>query len=115
MPKTLMQNVVQQLERERIRLQPELHKVSAALVVGRTYLDGAKPGRIGVKRRTLSAAGRSRIAAAQRANKPGESEAANTVTGRLKSAMLLDLLVFTNQNEARDNVGVTPAWTIESE
>jgi len=30
MPKTMIQNVVQQLERERIRLQNELGKVSAA-------------------------------------------------------------------------------------
>jgi hypothetical protein len=68
MPKTLMQNVVQQLERERIRLQTELYKVSAALAAfGRAYLHGAKPGRAQVKRRTMSAAGRRRIAAAQRA------------------------------------------------
>jgi hypothetical protein len=67
MAKTLIQNVVQQLEHERIRLQTELHKVSAALTAfGRAYLDGAKPGRTG-KRHTMSAAGRKRIAAAQRA------------------------------------------------
>jgi hypothetical protein len=68
MAKTLIQNVVQQLERERIRLQTELHRVSAALTAfGHAYLSGAKPGRTGVKRRTMSAAGRRRIAAAQRA------------------------------------------------
>jgi hypothetical protein len=68
MPKTLMQNVVQQLKLERIRLQNELHKVSAALTAfGHTYMDGAKSGRGSGKRRTLSAAGRKRIAAAQRA------------------------------------------------
>jgi hypothetical protein len=68
MPKTLIQNVVQQLDRERIRLETELHKVSAALTAfGRAYLSGAKPGRTRGKRRTISAAGRKRIAAAQRA------------------------------------------------
>jgi len=68
MPRTLMQNVVQQLERERIRLQTGLHRVSAALTAfGRTYLDGAKQGRTGVKRRTISSIGRRRIAAARRA------------------------------------------------
>jgi hypothetical protein len=68
MPKTLMQDVVEQLARERIRLQTELQKVSAALTAfGRVYLDGAKPVRGRAKRRTISAAGRRRIAAAQRA------------------------------------------------
>ena len=68
MAKTLMQNVVQQLEHERTRLQTELHKVSAALTAfGRAYLGGAKSGRAPGKRRTISAAGRKRIAAAQRA------------------------------------------------
>jgi hypothetical protein len=43
MAKTLIQNVVQQLEYERNRLQTELHKVSAALTAfGRAYLGGAK-------------------------------------------------------------------------
>jgi hypothetical protein len=68
MAKTLIQNVVQQLEHERTRLQAELHKVSAALTAfGHAYLDGAKSGRALGKRRTMSAAGRERIAAAQRA------------------------------------------------
>ena len=68
MAKTLMQNVVQQLEHERTRLQTELQKVSAALTAfGRAYLGGAKSGRALGKRRTISAAGRKRIAAAQRA------------------------------------------------
>ena len=64
--KTLIQNVVQQLERERTRLQTELHRVSAALTAfGKAYLSGGKPAK--TKRRTISAAGRKRIAAAQRA------------------------------------------------
>jgi len=66
MPKTLIQNVVQQLEHERARLRTELHKVSAALTAfGKVYLSGGKPAK--TKRRTISAAGRKRIAAAQRA------------------------------------------------
>jgi hypothetical protein len=68
MAKTLIQTVVQQLDRERIRLETELHKVSAALTAfGRAYLDEAEPGRPRGKRHTISAAGRKRIAAAQRA------------------------------------------------
>ena len=68
MPKTLIQNVVQQLDRERIRLQTELSKVTAALTAfGRVYLEGSKPGKGHRKRDTISAAGRKRIAAAQRA------------------------------------------------
>jgi len=68
MPKTLIQNVVQQLDRERIRLQTELSKVSAALTAfGRVYLEGTKSRKVRGKRHTISAAGRKRIAAAQRA------------------------------------------------
>jgi len=67
MPKTLIQSVVQQLDRERIRLQTELSKVSAALTAfGHVYLAGTKSGKVR-KRHTISAAGRKRIAAAQRA------------------------------------------------
>ena|SRR5271157_5684628 len=68
MAKTLIQTVVQQLEHERTRLETELHKVSAALTAfGRAYLGGAKLGQARGKRRTISAAGRKRIVAAQRA------------------------------------------------
>ena len=60
-----MSKVVKQLSKERTRLANELHKVTAALTAfGKVYLDGAKPIR---KKRTISAAGRKRIAAAQRA------------------------------------------------
>jgi hypothetical protein len=63
-----MQNVVEQLETERIRLQNELQKISAALTAfGRVYLDGGIPSKARAKRRTISLAGRRRIAAAQRA------------------------------------------------
>jgi hypothetical protein len=61
MPKTLMQSVVSQLQKERVRLEDELHRVTAALTAfGNVYVHGRK-------NRTISAAGRKRIAAAQRA------------------------------------------------
>jgi hypothetical protein len=62
MPKTLMQSVVSHLQKERTRLEDELHRVTAALTAfGTVYMQGSQP------KRTLSAAGRKRIAAAQRA------------------------------------------------
>ncbi len=65
MPKTLMQSVISGLQKERKRLEDELHRVAAALTAfGNVYLRGSQPTR---KKRTISAAGRKRIAAAQRA------------------------------------------------
>jgi hypothetical protein len=65
MPKTLMQSVISELEKERKRLEDELHRVAAALTAfGNVYLHGSRPTR---KKRTISAAGRERIAVAQRA------------------------------------------------
>ena len=65
MPKTVMQSVVSQLQKERRRLEGELHRVTAALTAfGKVYL---RTGRSGHKKRTISAAGRNRIAAGQRA------------------------------------------------
>lgn len=69
MPKTLLQSIVGPLKKEQQRLEDELHRVTAALAAfGKVYLRGSKfkpvPGR---KKRTISAAGRKRIAAAQRA------------------------------------------------
>lgn len=59
MPKTLMQSVFRQLKKERKRLEDELERVSAALAAfGKTYMK---------KTRKISAAGRKRIAAAQKA------------------------------------------------
>jgi hypothetical protein len=64
MPKSLMQSVVSQLQKERTRLEDELHRVTAALTAfGKAYMRGSKRSR----NRTISAAGRKRIAAAQRA------------------------------------------------
>jgi hypothetical protein len=67
MPKTLIQSVVKQLQQERARLESELRGVTAALTTfGKTFLQGSKRGATR-KKRTISAAGRKRIAAAQRA------------------------------------------------
>jgi hypothetical protein len=65
MPKTLMQSVADQLQKERTRLADELRRVTAALTAfGRVYVNGPTATR---KKRTMSAAGRKRIAAAQKA------------------------------------------------
>ncbi|MGA2356756.1 MAG: hypothetical protein ABSG02_19860 [Terriglobales bacterium] len=69
MAKTLIDTVVKQLQQERSRLENELLRVSAALTTfGRVYLHGTKPAPATArKKRTISAAGRRKIAAAQRA------------------------------------------------
>jgi hypothetical protein len=69
MAKTLIQSVVKQLQQERARLEDELHRVTAALsTFGKFFLQGSKRGPVAThKKRTISAAGRKRIAAAQRA------------------------------------------------
>ena len=69
MKKSLMQSVVGQLQKERARLENELHGVTAALsAFGKSYLQGyeSKPA-TRLRKRKISAAGRKRIAAAQRA------------------------------------------------
>jgi hypothetical protein len=72
MAKTLIQSVVKQLQKERARLENELHGVTAALTTfGKVFLHGSKGGRRRAvatgRKRVISAAGRKRIAAAQRA------------------------------------------------
>jgi hypothetical protein len=69
MAKTLIQSVVKQLQQERARLENELRGVTAALTTfGKVFLHGGKRGSVAThKKRTISAAGRKRIAAAQRA------------------------------------------------
>ena len=63
-----MAKVVRQLSKERTRLTDELHRVTAALTAfGKVYLSGSNPKAAGNTKRTISAAGRKRIAAAQRA------------------------------------------------
>ena len=65
MAKSLMQSVASQLQKERKRLEDELHRVTAALgAFGKVYLRANKSAG---KKRTMSEAGRKRIAAAQRA------------------------------------------------
>ena len=69
MPTTLMQSVVSTLQKEQKRLADELHRVTAALTAfGNVYMHRSQPKAAGVSRknRTISAAGRKRIAAAQR-------------------------------------------------
>jgi hypothetical protein len=69
MAQTLIDSVVKQLQQERARLENELHRVTTALTTfGNVYLHGNKRGpATNHKKRTISAAGRRRIAAAQRA------------------------------------------------
>jgi len=66
MAKTLVNSVVTQLQQERARLEGELHRITAALTAfGKVYLHGA-PAKTRSKHK-ISAAGRKRIAAAQKA------------------------------------------------
>jgi hypothetical protein len=68
MAKTLIDSVVKQLKQERARLENELHRVTAALTTfGNVFVHGSKAVPASRKKRTISAAGRRRIAAAQRA------------------------------------------------
>lgn len=69
MAKTLVSTVIEQLQNERGRLENELHRVTAALsAFGKVFMQGSKtkPAK-SRKTRTISAAGRKRIAAAQKA------------------------------------------------
>jgi len=69
MAKTLIQSVVKELQQERVRLEGELHRVTAALTAfGKVFFQGSKRAPVATrKKRIISAAGRRRIAAAQRA------------------------------------------------
>src|ERR1019366_5810904 len=59
MPKTLMQSVVSLLQKERTRLEDELHRITTALAAfGNVYMLGAATR----KKRTISAAQRARWA-----------------------------------------------------
>jgi hypothetical protein len=72
-----LSGLVQQLSKERARLENELHRVTAALTAfGKVYFARAKP------KRTMSVAGRKRIAAAQRAR--WAKQKADTVTTKPK-------------------------------
>jgi hypothetical protein len=69
MAKTLIDTVVKELKRERNRLENELHRVTAAITTfGSVFMNGTKRASVARrKKRIISAAGRRRIAAAQRA------------------------------------------------
>lgn len=69
MPDNLIQSVMKQLQHERTRLEEELHRVTAALTTfGQVYMHGAKAkSATAPRKRKISAAGRKRIAAAQKA------------------------------------------------
>jgi hypothetical protein len=72
MAKTLIESVVKQLSQERARLENELHRVTTALsTFGTVFMQGGKRASATVtparRKRTISAAGRKRIAAAQKA------------------------------------------------
>jgi hypothetical protein len=59
---TNISGVVQQLKKERVRLEGQLHRITAALTAFTgVYIDGGK------KRSTMSAAGRQKISLAQKA------------------------------------------------
>jgi len=59
-----MQKLVKQLKKERDQVQKQLLGINAAITAFAGVYAGAKPTR---KKRTISAAGRKKIAAAQRA------------------------------------------------
>jgi len=69
MANTLVSTVIDQLQHERTRLENELRRVSAALTAfGKVYMGGAKAKPPARRRKPkISAAGRKRIAAAQKA------------------------------------------------
>ncbi|MGD0395218.1 MAG: hypothetical protein ABSC41_21565 [Acidimicrobiales bacterium] len=69
MAKTIVETVVEQLQQERSRLEKELYRISAALTTfGKVFVQGGTPRPAAArKKRTISAAGRKRIAAAQKA------------------------------------------------
>jgi hypothetical protein len=113
MPKTLMQSVVSQLQKERTRIEDELHRVTAALsAFGKVYLRAGKSRR---KKRTISAAGRKRIAAAQRARwakvKAGPAAKPNRL--RSRSACLPDIGPH-REIVAAGRLPITNPWSLVS-
>jgi hypothetical protein len=69
MQNSMVQSLVSQLQKERTRLETELRRVSAALTAfGNVYARGRQTKSAPVRRKhKISAAGRRRIAAAQKA------------------------------------------------
>jgi hypothetical protein len=66
---TNMSGVIQQLKKERVRLEDQLHRVTAALTAfGRVYMNGTGTKAVaGRKKGTMSAAARLKISLAQKA------------------------------------------------
>jgi hypothetical protein len=66
---TNMSGVIQQLKKERVRLEDQLHRIRAALTAfGRVYMSGTGAKAVaGRKRGTMSAAARKKISLAQKA------------------------------------------------
>ena len=66
---TTMSGVIHQLKKERVRLEDQLHRVTAALTAfGKVYINGtATKAAAGGKKRTMSAAARQKISLAQKA------------------------------------------------
>jgi hypothetical protein len=64
-----MSGVIQQLKKERVRLEDQLHRVTAALTAfGRVYMNGTGTKAVaGRMRKTMSAAARQKISLAQKA------------------------------------------------
>jgi hypothetical protein len=93
MPNTLMQSVISELQKQQGQLEDQRRRVVAALTAfGNVYMNGSqqKPAGATRKKRTISAAGRKRIAAAQRARwakiKGQKVIAINSRKGRTMSA-----------------------------
>jgi 16S rRNA G1207 methylase RsmC len=85
---TTMSGVIQQLKKERVRLEDQLHRVTAALTAfGKVYINGSvTKGVAGGKKRTMSAAARQKISLAQKARwakqRTAKPKAAASAAGR---------------------------------
>ena len=66
---TTMSGVIQQLKKERVRLEDQLHRVTAALTAfGKVYMNGTATKAVAGRRKpTMSAAARRKISLAQKA------------------------------------------------
>jgi len=89
---TTMSGVVQQLKKERVRLEDQLHRVTAALTAfGKVYINGTgTKGVAGRKQRTMSAAARQKISLAQKArwakHRAAKPKATASTAGRKPTA-----------------------------
>jgi hypothetical protein len=65
---TNVSGVIQQSKKERVRLEDQLHRVTAAITAfGRVYLHGTGAKAVAGKKGTMSAAARKKISLAQKA------------------------------------------------